>query len=281
MGHVTRYANDGMIYGLDFYIDSIDDNEAHFWLQYENDENRLIVDNFSDIDLGLPAEKHNMTANSSGINAFYGRSEYSERIITLQTYWGKDTDGGIINRRRNFLIDYFTGKSAKLYFYIYIPQKMRRYKVEVKPSITGEKYSNFVIVDGISIKLTCASVFYESEDFISHKETITGNKESFFRVQNDGFETSFVLKIVPTEDFDSFQFANAGGSVFKIRTYSKWTAGSVITVDTGLASVKVNGIEQLNAIERGTFFNLMQGENVLYYQGGKAEIEVLFREKIK
>jgi hypothetical protein len=280
MGYVMN--NPGkMIYGVDFYVNEIDDSQCHFWLQYENEENRLIVDKFGEIDLGLPKETHKITENTSGINAFYGRSEYGNRTIQLQTYWAKEDDAGVISRRRNFLIDFFTGKSAKLYFYIYIPQKMRRYKVEVKPSITGEKYSNLVITNDISITLTCASVFFESEDFVSTAIEIKDNKEKSFTVINDGYETSFKIKIKAKEDFAEFMLANSAGGAFRIKNIANWTAGSEIIVDTGDATISVGGVEQLIGLSDGTFFNLTQGENLLYYQGGKATIEILYREKMK
>lgn len=280
MGYVMN--NPGkMIYGVDFYTDKIDDSQCHFWLQYENEENRLIVDKFGEIDLGLPKETHKITENTSGINAFYGRSEYGNRTIQLQTYWAKEDDAGVICRRRNFLIDFFTGKNAKLYFYMYIPQKMRRYKVEVKPSITGEKYSNLVIANDISITLTCASVFFESEDFVSTAIEIKDNKEKSFTVINDGYETSFKIKIKAKEDFAEFMLANSAGGAFRIKNIANWTAGSEIIVDTGDASISVAGVEQLIGLSDGTFFNLTQGENLLYYQGGKATIEILYREKMK
>jgi hypothetical protein len=239
------------------------------------------VDNFGEVDLGLPKELHRLTENASGINAFYGRSEYGNRTITLQTYWAKDTDGGIIGRRRNFLIDFFTGKAAKLYFFMYVPQKMRTYKVEVKPSISGEKYQNLIINDNVSISLLCNSVYLEAEDFSAVKKSIVSNKETEIKVFNDGFETSFIAEITPTEDFSELQISNSFGGAFKIQTVTPWAAGSKIRIDTGTAELSVNGIIQTFGINKGTFFNLLQGENSLYYQGGKAEIQILYREKIK
>lgn len=281
MGYVTRYAGDNMIYGLDCYIAAADDNESKFWLQYENEEKRLIVDSFGEIDLGLPKESHSMTENTSGINAFYGRSEYGARTITLQTYWAKDTDGGIISRRRNFLIDFFTGKSAKLYFYMYIPQKMKRFRVEVKPAISGEKYKNFVVMDSAAVTLTCASVYFEAENFTSISHEITSTDEIQLAAYNDGYETSFILQVIPKEDFNDLQLSNSAGGAFRVKTQNNWIAGSVIEIDTGTASITVDGVEQLIGLNRGTFFNLMQGDNVLYYQGGKATVNILYKEKIK
>ncbi|MCH5149863.1 MAG: phage tail family protein [Spirochaetales bacterium] len=281
MGHVMRYVGDKMIYGLDFYVSSIDDNETKFWLQYKNDNRRLIVDFFDEIDLGLPKESHSMTENSFGINSFYGRAEYGTRTITLQTHWAKDTDGGIISRRRNFLIDFFTGKTEKLYFYMYIPQKMRRFRVEVKPSITGEKYKNFVIAENISITLTCASVYFESETYSQTVMRVNSDAETPLIVNNEGYETSFVLQIIPDEDFSEFQLSNSAGGAFRIITPGGWTAGSVIEVDTGTTSITVDGVEQRFGLNRGTYFSLMQGENTLYFQGGKSQIKILYREKVK
>lgn len=280
MGHVTEYAGK-MIYGVDFYIDNIDDNESHFWLQYENEENRLIVDNFGEIDLGLPKETHKLTENVSGINAFYGRSEYGQRTITLQTYWAKETDGGIISRRRKFLINFFTGKQEKLFFYMYLPQKMRRYRVEVKPSISGETYKNFVVNDNVSISLLCNSVFFESEEFVSVTKKVTSKTETEIKVFNEGFETSFIAEITPTEDFSAFQLSNAFGGAFKIQSVSNWAAGSHIRIDTGTAQLSVNGIEQTFGLSKGTFFNLYQGDNKLFYLGGKATVKILYKEKMK
>lgn len=281
MGHVMRYAGEGMIYGLDCYVRAADDTESKFWLQYENENKRLIVDSFGEIDLGLPKESHSMTDNSSGINAFYGRSEYGTRTITLLTHWGKDTDGGIINRRRNFLIDFFTGKNAKLYFYMYVPEKMRCFRVEVKPSISGEKYKNFVVMDSAAVTLTCASVYFESETFTEQQKKIYKNEETDFSVDNEGYETSFVLQIIPDEDFSEFQLANSAGGAFKVKTPGVWLSGSVVEVDTGKASISVDGIEQLIGLDRGTFFSLQQGENRLFYQGGRCQLSILYREKIK
>lgn len=281
MGHVMRYAGEKMIYGLDFYAREIDDTESKFWLQYEGEERRLIVDSFDEIDTGLPKESHSMTENTFGVNSFYGRAEYGTRTITLKTHWGKETDGGIISRRRNFLIDFFTGKTAKLYFYMYVPQKMRRFRVEVKPSISGEAYKNFVIAEGITVTLTCASVYFESEIFSESAKRITSKDETAFSVFNEGYETAFVLQIIPEEDFNEFQLSNSAGGAFLIKAISNWTAGSVVEVDTGRALITVDGVEQRFGLTKGTYFSLMQGENRFFFQGGKSQIKILYREKMK
>lgn len=279
---INRYAGESLIWGIDYYTRFNEETNSVFWCQYKNDDYRLLLDPFGKINLGLPKEKHVLTGNPTGFNRFIGKSEYSEREISFSTYFAREKDVSVISRRRDFLIDYFTFKEdKKLFFFLFKPHLMKSYRVEVRPQITGEKYSNLAVTTDITVTLLCKSVFLEAADWSVVAKEVTDQSVQEVEAVNNGFETSFILEIVPKVELNRFQLTHESGAGFRVETPSLFYPEQKIEIDTGTGEITIAGVIQSLSFSKGATFNLKAGSQKLFFQGDAAEVIVKYKEKVK
>ncbi len=273
---INRYGNESLIWGLDYYNAGVNESLNEYWLSYENSEFKLLLDKFSDLDLGLPNESHSISNNPNGYNKFIGKSEYSEREISFSTFFD-----GSKKQERAELISYFTGKSEKLYFYHHIPYLFKTYRIEVKPSISGEKYSSLKLADKVKIILTCKDSFFESVDYTEHEINIPNENVKAFEIENAGFDTSFELIVKPNTALTEFQLVHQNGNAFQVSFFSEIASNQIIKINSGTGEISVDGIIQDFGFSKGATFELVQGVNKLSFQGSKCDIEIRYKEKAK
>ena len=242
------------IVGLDFYLkDALFETDRKIRLQKdENEEDILDMEYFSSIDLSLPKSEINVLDGIGNGGKFSTTVEEKNRTFSFSTKFKSNSVTPFNVERIEKLVNWFSYNSEeKLYLCIHIKDMLETYRIEVRPSVSGEKYKNLAISEDISLKLVSEKPFFESVRSKRILDNIANNYPIIFSV--NGFETFPNIKLTLNKNVTSIIMYSTSNYGFEIRGDIR---AGVIDIDTEKAKIFYNGVESPNLIYRGSFFSL-------------------------
>lgn len=164
------------IYGYDFWSAALNESPYVLWLQKENSEEKLQLDIFNNINFGLPKVKIGVDQVIGLAGGVYsGLPTIENREFSFKTFFaGNDYKTALNAERIDYILNWFDyNKYEKMYLYWFVKDRLKTYRIEVRPSISGEQYNKYIIAKDVGISLKAEKSYFETvEETVINRELL-------------------------------------------------------------------------------------------------------------
>jgi hypothetical protein len=169
------------IYGYDFWSAALNESPYVLWLQKENSEEKLQLDIFNNINFGLPKVKIGVDQVIGLAGGVYsGLPTIENREFSFKTFFaGNDYKTALNAERIDYILNWFEyNKYEKMYLYWFVKDRLKTYRIEVRPSISGEQYNKYIIAKDVGISLIAEKPYFEAVEETEISETLQTTEEN-------------------------------------------------------------------------------------------------------
>lgn len=273
------------IYDYDVWTAALNESPYVLWLQKDNSEDKLQLDVFDNINFGLPKVKINVeqVAGLAG-GVFKGIPVVENREFSFKSFFaGNDYKTALNGERIDFILNWFEyDRDYKMYLYWYVKDRVKTYRIEVRPSISGESYKKYLIAKDVNINLIAAKSYFEAveETAVEEELIITeGLTYHTVAVDNKGLETPLIIEIIPYDNISTLKVTTSRGTGFE-SSYS-FPSGKKIIIDSATGIVTLDGVVMNSFFSSGSPFNLVRGMNYIYITLIHCDFTVRYKERVK
>lgn len=176
------------IYGYDLWSTALNESLYVLWLQKENSEEKLQLDIFNNINFGLPKVKIGVDQVIGLAGGVYsGLPTIENREFSFKTFFaGNDYKTALNAERIDYILNWFEyNKYEKMYLYWFVKDRLKTYRIEVRPSISGEQYNKYIIAKDVGISLISEKSYFEAVEETEISETLQTTEESIETIVYD------------------------------------------------------------------------------------------------